>query len=83
MTLTLASKTARKDKDKDRNKENEKAGGGAGAPIGAMWSGVPGAMRQKDKDKEKEKDKVSNKPGQWNRDMVADIMGRPAERRGA
>ena len=86
LTLTLASKTARKDKDKDkdmdRNKENETGAGGGGLG-GASRINIPGSGRQRDKDKEKEKEKVSNKPGQWNRDMVAGIMGRPAERRGA
>ncbi|WVF67778.1 hypothetical protein IAT40_002539 [Kwoniella sp. CBS 6097] len=46
--------------------------------------------KEKDKENEKEKDKdkgkksgkgVQNDPGRWNRDMVANIMGPPADRR--
>lgn len=52
------------------------------------------SSRPKNKDKDKENDrasgvpvakagkaKVKNDPGRWNRDMVADIMGPPADRR--
>ncbi|WWD20796.1 hypothetical protein CI109_105273 [Kwoniella shandongensis] len=51
-----------------KDKENEKSGRGGNSPADAGK-------------KEKEKGKVQNAPGKWNRDMVANIMGPPAERR--
>ena len=41
--------------------------------------------KKEDKDNDKEKliagKKVMNSPGRWNREMVANIMGPPADRR--
>ncbi|OCF36017.1 hypothetical protein I316_02512 [Kwoniella heveanensis BCC8398] len=59
---------ARHKKDKEKDKENNE--------------------KEKDKGKERDKEKgkksgkgVQNDPGRWNRDMVANIMGPPADRR--
>ncbi|KAK8850617.1 hypothetical protein IAR55_004536 [Kwoniella newhampshirensis] len=61
--------------------------------LGGFGRSMSFAMR-KDKENEKgrggspqdggkkEKGKVQNDPGRWNRDMVANIMGPPADRRG-
>ena len=64
-SVTLTLGAKTKGREKDKNKENDKSGGRASLPD-------PGR---------KDKEKVSNKPKNWNRDMVADIMGKPAERR--
>jgi len=66
-------------------------------PKSRGWKSVSAAMgiskdkdRQKEKDKDKENEKImkngnkgwpENDPGRWNKDMVANIMGPPADRR--
>ncbi|ORX40941.1 hypothetical protein BD324DRAFT_647844 [Kockovaella imperatae] len=67
MTLTLATRGL---KNRDRNKENERDDPSASRTSLGMMTGTSSR-----------KEKISNKPKNWNRDMVADIMGPPAERR--
>jgi hypothetical protein len=66
-------------------------------PKSRGWKSVSAAMgiskdkdRHKEKDKDKENEKImkngnkawpENDPGRWNKDMVANIMGPPADRR--
>ncbi|KAL7420865.1 hypothetical protein Q5752_004819 [Cryptotrichosporon argae] len=78
-SLSIGRKIKGKDKENGERDRDRAASAGAGAGAGA-------GDKDKDKEKEKEKDrdrdsKVANNPGRWNRDMVAGIMGPPAERR--
>jgi hypothetical protein len=61
---------------------------GFGRSVSLASRNMMGRGREKDKEgdrtssrKKEEKDRVMNDPGKWNRDMVSNIMGPPADRR--
>jgi hypothetical protein len=75
MSLAISKK---KDKEREKGKEMGKEGDMDKENEKSRWRG------EKEKEKDREvgrKDGVTNNPGKWNRDMVAGIMGPPAERR--
>ncbi|RXK41920.1 hypothetical protein M231_00641 [Tremella mesenterica] len=64
-SMSMASKSMLRSRDKDKDKDKENEKSTGG---------------KKDKEKEKEKG-VQNNPGKWNKDMVANIMGPPVDRK--
>lgn len=63
-----------------RDKENT-AGVGAPASTSASSSAAAAAAALAHQQSQRRQPGVANNPGRWNRDMVAGIMGPPAERR--